>query len=540
MSSLLTNKVSSITFLLCCCYCALFINAATTTKSHNIKNNNKLTMNQLQSMNIPHRGKDYFFFDNNNLLLWPQPKNKNQHLFLRKQLKQMKISSSDEKYEIKNVHLSFTQKSNEMIVTFHTSHYNETEIGKPLIKLGTSIEQLRTNPIVYYIGSVTNTYGDSSETGFDHSVLLNNLQFKTVYYYQCGFGLNKNKILIETNEIYHFTTRSEESPNEVTVLLYGDMGILQSYNNRQQIGKRVKEFNGNGNFFIYHVGDIGYADDYPGYLYQYVWNKWFEEMDQIHPFVSYMTTVGNHERGPKHKPFHDYELEFKAYNNKFFMPLRNISTPEGKPYGHNMWYHFDFGPIRFVTISTETNFDHCPYPEGNVQGDHLDYIKQALESVDRNKTPIVITLGHRPIYSTDKNYANENGNAIGETKYIKAAFEELFYKNHVDLYIAGHVHTYERTYPVYKEKVESKEENNYHNLRYPIHIVDGAGGCIEGLNKDKDFPYDIDWNVKRYTKDEGYGLMNVKRLEKSVVLTWKFYNAGKDELIDSFTLTKDL
>ncbi|KAL9655916.1 hypothetical protein ABK040_007537 [Willaertia magna] len=434
-------------------------------------------------MNIPHRGKDYFFFDNNNLLLWPQPKNKNQHLFLRKQLKQMKISSSDEKYEIKNVHLSFTQKSNEMIVTFHTSHYNETEIGKPLIKLATSIEQLRTNPIVYYIGSITNTYGDSSETGFDHSVLLNNLQFKTVYYYQCGFGLNKNKILIESNEIYHFTTRSEESPNEVTVLLYGDMGILQSFNNRQQIGKRVKEFNGNGNFFIYHVGDIGYADDYPGYLYQYVWNKWFEEMDQIHPFVSYMTTVGNHE---------------------------------------------------------QTNFDHCPYPEGNVQGDHLDYIKRALESADRNKTPIVIALGHRPIYSSEKKYSNNNGNVIGESEHIKAAFEKLFYRNHVDLYIAGHVHTYERTYPVYKEKVESKEENNYHNLRYPIHIVDGAGGCTEGLNKDKSFHKDIDWNVKRYTKDEGYGLMNVKRLEKSVVLTWKFYNAGKDELIDSFTLTKDL
>ena len=55
--------------------------------------------------------------------------------------------------------------------------------------------------------------------------------------------------------------------------------------------------------------------------------------------------------GPLHHPYYSFELGFQALNHRFFMPLRNNSA-----YGHNMWYSFEYGPITFISISTETNY----------------------------------------------------------------------------------------------------------------------------------------------------------------------------------------
>ena len=47
----------------------------------------------------------------------------------------------------------------------------------------------------------------------------------------------------------------------------------------------------------------------------------------------------------------------------------------------------------------------------------------------------------------------------------------------VDLYLTGHVHTYERQYPTTPNgTVVSTELNNYVNLQAPIFITEGAAG----------------------------------------------------------------
>ncbi len=43
----------------------------------------------------------------------------------------------------------------------------------------------------------------------------------------------------------------------------------------------------------------------------------------------------------------------------------------------------------------------------------------------------------------------------GATSYeLRSAFEELLHKYKVDLYLSGHVHAYERMFPVYDERVD--------------------------------------------------------------------------------------
>lgn len=118
------------------------------------------------------------------------------------------------------------------------------------------------------------------------------------------------------------------------------------------------------------------------------------------------------------------------------MPLRNDSD-----YGHNMWYHFDFGPIRFVAIDSETNYHESPYPPV-FKGDHVNYVKQAIRSADRTATPLLVALAHRPIYGSGKEYCDPEGRPTGPARKMKELFEEDFLKYKVDLMVTGHVHAY--------------------------------------------------------------------------------------------------
>lgn len=219
-------------------------------------------------------------------------------------VKQHREQASSSDFSVRYIHLALTQNTNEMIIQFHTFGYDENKIGRPMAIIGKSEQELQSNPQWYGMGAVTTSYGDSSVTGFDHAILLNNLSFDTTYYYRVGFGHvvnGKPVFTVQSDSTFYFTTRSRD-PSEVTIVIFGDMGVFFCESNIERISKIVKDNTGNGNFFIYHVGDISYADSYPGFMYQYVWDKFFEHWEGVQPYVPYMTTVGNHEYGPRLGP----------------------------------------------------------------------------------------------------------------------------------------------------------------------------------------------------------------------------------------------
>jgi len=224
-----------------------------------------------------------------------------------------------------------------------------------------------------------------------------------------------------------------------------------------------------------------------------------------------------------------------AYNNRFYMPSRNDSK-----IGHNMWFSFENGPVTFVSVDTETNFPNSFFPQYNFNGEQLVWLDQTLKNINRKKTPWVIVVGHRPIYSSQNVFSNATGEIIGESKILQDAFEDILYNNNVDIMMVGHVHSYERTHPVYKTKVE-KTNGKMHNLRYPIHIVNGAGGNIEGLTATTDFYFNQEWKASILNKDEGYGILRTTfdRLTKVHSLKFNYHYAKTNEVVDSFTITKD-
>ena len=229
-------------------------------------------------------------------------------------------------------------------------------------------------------------------------------------------------------------------------------------------------------------------------LYESNWDLWQQWMLNITTKIPYMTQPGNHETtcsefdGPgniltaylnnnetnstapetalTYFSCPPSQRNFTAYQNRFRMP--------GKESGGvgNFWYSYDYGLAHFVSLQSETDFANSPNypfvadltgnettpkenetyvtdsgPFGYINGSYkvnanyeqIQWLIKDLAAVDRTKTPWVIAMSHRPMYSSQVSSYQKN---------LRAAFEGLLLENGVDAYLSGHIHWYERLFPL--------------------------------------------------------------------------------------------
>ena len=127
----------------------------------------------------------------------------------------------------------------------------------------------------------------------------------------------------------------------------------------------------------------------------------------------------------------------------------------------NFWYSFDYGLAHFVALDVETDFANSPEypfaaditgnetspkpnetyvtdsgPFGAINGSYkvnknyeqYQWLAKDLAGVDRCKTPWLIVMGHRPMYSSG---------VSSYQAHIRAAFESLMLEYGVDAYFSG-------------------------------------------------------------------------------------------------------
>ncbi|CAB1116156.1 unnamed protein product [Ectocarpus sp. CCAP 1310/34] len=311
----------------------------------------------------------------------------------------------------------------------------------------------------------------------------------------------------------------------VSVAVVGDLGLVNGGATFDRLHRLVEDGEVD---FVLHLGDIGYADD--AFLerpwsfgYEDKWDAFMRRAS--HEFaakVPYMVVPGNHE-AECHSPAClssprrlNALSNFAAFNARFRMP----SIESGADHGVSMWYSFNVGPVHFVVVDTETDFegaggDHLHwvgFEHGNGGfGDQAAWLEQDLAAAhqERDVRPWIVVAGHRPMYSTEKS-DSEGLTSFGHSNRIRKAFEPIFEKNKVDMYLSGHVHAFERSLPVldnvpYPNDVSGSGMNGggdgvgaspqslrtsssssrmvYESPVAPVHIVNGAGGCIEGFTK---------------------------------------------------------
>jgi len=204
---------------------------------------------------------------------------------------------------------------------------------------------------------------------------------------------------------------------------------------------------------VWHLGDIAYADDafghaLFGFSYETCYNGFMNWMQNLSATMPYMVSVGNHE-SECHSPgcfLHPSKGgalgNFSAYNTRWHMP----SAESGG--AMSMWYSWNYGPVHFISVNTETDFPDAEerdrgdsgtrlLPAGHFapDGEYLRWLEADLKAAaEARKTwrgpRWIVAGGHRPYGDIAKEHV------------------PLFEKYGVDMYVAGHGHAYVRGTPV--------------------------------------------------------------------------------------------
>lgn len=203
----------------------------------------------------------------------------------------------------------------------------------------------------------------------------------------------------------------------------------------------------------------------------------------------------------------------------------------------SMWYSFRYGSVHMINIDTETDFVGAPLDEYDGKnggfGDQLAWVEADLAqaAADRAAGQVswIIASGHRPMYS--RNDADPAGNPSSNTTMsMQAAFEPLFNKYGVDLYICGHVHSYEAIYPVLNG---TNVQQSYENAPYTAYVITGAAGNTEGLTEYSGPPLQP-WERRNISE---WGISTMV-LHNESALTFNFRKGEDGSVLDEWTLTK--
>jgi hypothetical protein len=361
---------------------------------------------------------------------------------------------------------------------------------------------------------------------FFHEVQITGLAPDTTYYYSIPAANGTT-----ASDVLSFkTSRKAGTAGSFTVAVLNDMGYTNAQGTQQQLVKQVES---GKTAFLWHGGDISYADDWysgvlpceltgddswpvcyngtssslPGpitdeyktplpagevpsqggphggdmsVIYESNWDLWQQWINPLTMGAPYMVLPGNHETscaefdGPNNEltaylvndkpnataPASNLtyyscppsQRNFTAYQGRFRMPGKETGGSS------NFWYSFDYGLAHFISIDGETDFANSPEypfarekgggateastyitdagPFGKVNGSYsvnanyeqIQWLQKDLASIDRTKTPWVIAMSHRPMYSSQVSSYQKN---------LRAAFESLLINAGVDMYLSG-------------------------------------------------------------------------------------------------------
>ena len=344
-------------------------------------------------------------------------------------------------------------------------------------------------------------------SGYIHHIRIDNLVPDTLYEFECGdFDLHQT---VKSN----FKTLLPIGFQSQTVpIVYGVIGdIGQTKDSKATLSHLSQD---KIIQMILHAGDLSYAD-----CNQTAWDTYGQMIEPVSKRIPWMVGPGNHEIEFNPSNTNTNTNPYLAFESRYRMPTDkpaeyglvtmnvSINPSTGLPYCTpstfqseynygNSFYSFEAGLTHFIFLN--------PYTTTDENSPQYKWLISDLESIDRKKTPWVITITHCPWYNSNKAHQNET-----QTIWMRETFEPIFYKYKVNLVFTGHVHAYERTYPVYQNKID---------LSGPTYIVIGNGGNNEGhASTYIDKP---EWSAYRNGTQYGYGLLFVKDSNK---LEWKWF-----------------
>ncbi len=330
--------------------------------------------------------------------------------------------------------------------------------------------------VVEYGSSSTAMTGKASgaENATLHEVALENLKPNCKYVYRAS-STNPDGKTIASELLTFMTAVDEDSAFSFAVI--GD--TQKNPKMTGQIGKLIWDRRPN---FLIHVGDV--VDNGPDKL------EWTDELfgpcSQLLSRVALFPAIGNHEKNHPH------------YYKYFSMPAPKY------------YYRYNYGNADFFVIDTNKSVK-----PGTEQFQWLD------DELGKSTAKWKFVYHHHPAYSSDDDDYGNTWKGPGREGDLNARnLVQLYEKHNVDICFNGHIHLYERSWPLRAGKV-AKEKG-------VVYITSGGGG-----GKLENFAPTPTWFKKQCRVDFHFCLVNIQGGN----LEFKVFDQ-KGGLFDTFELSK--
>ena len=218
--------------------------------------------------------------------------------------------------------------------------------------------------------------------------------------------------------------------------------------------------------------------------------------------------------------FGNHEFEDKSLV-KQYMDYTNLDK---------QYYSFDYNNAHFISMATE-----IPYEQGSEQ---FEFVKHDLMKTKTNSSiDWIIVYYHQPMCTSKTNH-------VGLVD-LRDLYHGLFTEYGVDLVLAGHIHNYQRSYPlIYNSENPSNpiieqsailgngnnEENVYVEPEGTIFAIAGTGG--------QDFHGLDDQAYFTANQFEDHGFLELKMINNGKNLVGQFYSNDGNIIKDKFIIEK--
>lgn len=409
------------------------------------------------------------------------------------------------------IRLSWTENSNEMRVTWVT-YINYA--SKVVVKSTICIENLYTNNwTTFYAKTQEFDEGrDKSRIQYIHTVVIPKLQETCVYDYLVGNSIFWSSLhSFKGRTPYTSKPESESLWSKPTkMIVVGDWGahIWGIYTkNMLETHIKTEEID-----WLVHLGDIAYNMEFDN---GQIGDDFLTMIEPISAEIPYMVIPGNHE----------FRGNFSHYANRFKMPVNDAND------GKSLFYSYNIGPVHYIMMNLEYYFK--PYDEICILT-HKNWVIEDLVNVSayRDQVSWIVVFAHHSFYcSVDKK------ECLSQADDIKNDYEEMFKEYAVDLVVQGHVHNYERDFPVYKGQVlmgKFDNMNKHVNPQAPVYIINGNAGNDHLLND----PFQEQLPDFYAFGEQGYGYGKITAFNRTHML-YEQYDSETATTLDYVWIIKD-
>ena len=196
------------------------------------------------------------------------------------------------------------------------------------------------------------------------------------------------------------------------------------------------------------------------------------------------------------------------------------------------YYAFTYGNARIIVMDSDKN----SFSSGSSQH---SFVKSQLQpaSSDSNIKWIIVYI-HKPFYTASNSCSSSGCTNTGSVATsLRNGYHAMFDQYGVDVVLAGHVHNYQRTFPIKYDPASpssptrtSTATTEYFDPIGQIYVIVGTGGQgIFGLGSK---PYFV-----KYQQDDRFGALDINIENNGYTLAGRYYtNDGVKR--DVFTITK--